>query len=90
MASFQELGFLQTSLHSYFQGSAKAFFFPVVEQFTEALVQAVQMPDGPTSDSGLKMEVLKARELFCPASKYCRMLSVVGTVQCFIYFFDFF
>lgn len=42
------------------RGAAKALIFPVVQQFTEAFVQALQMPDGPTSDSGLKMEVLKA------------------------------
>lgn len=42
------------------KGAAKALIFPVVQQFTEAFVQALQMPDGPTSDSGLKMEVLKA------------------------------
>lgn len=34
----------------------------MVQQFTEAFVQALQMPDGPSSDSGLKMEVLKVRE----------------------------
>uniref|UniRef100_A0A674PGE9 Importin 9 n=1 Tax=Takifugu rubripes TaxID=31033 RepID=A0A674PGE9_TAKRU len=42
------------------KGVAKALIFPVVQQFTEAFVQALQMPDGPSSDSGLKMEVLKA------------------------------
>uniref|UniRef100_A0A8C6Y9C8 Importin 9 n=1 Tax=Naja naja TaxID=35670 RepID=A0A8C6Y9C8_NAJNA len=42
------------------KGAAKVLIFPVVQQFTEAFVQALQMPDGPTSDSGLKMEVLKA------------------------------
>uniref|UniRef100_A0A8B9LB54 Importin 9 n=1 Tax=Astyanax mexicanus TaxID=7994 RepID=A0A8B9LB54_ASTMX len=42
------------------KGAAKALIFPVVQQFTEAFVQALQMPDGPTSDSGIKMEVLKA------------------------------
>lgn len=41
------------------QGAAKVLIFPVVQQFTEAFVQALQMPDGPTSDSGFKMEVLK-------------------------------
>lgn len=46
------------------QGAAKALIFPVVQQFTEAFVQALQMPDGPTSDSGLKMEVLKVRGTF--------------------------
>ncbi|XP_053312848.1 importin-9 [Spea bombifrons] len=42
------------------KGVAHALIFPVVQQFTDAFVQALQMPDGPTSDSGLKMEVLKA------------------------------
>ncbi|CAI5777964.1 importin-9 [Podarcis raffonei] len=42
------------------KGAAKVLIFPVVQQFTEAFVQALQLPDGPTSDSGLKMEVLKA------------------------------
>ncbi|KAF7666677.1 hypothetical protein LDENG_00096850 [Lucifuga dentata] len=42
------------------KGTARALIFPVVQQFTEAFVQALQMPDGPSSDSGLKMEVLKA------------------------------
>ncbi|KAJ8386386.1 hypothetical protein AAFF_G00170910 [Aldrovandia affinis] len=41
-------------------GAAKALIFPVVQQFTEAFVQALQLPDGPSSDCGLKMEVLKA------------------------------
>jgi len=41
------------------QGAAKALIFPVVQQFTEAFVHALQMPDGASSDSGLKMEVLK-------------------------------
>ncbi|KAI1893099.1 hypothetical protein AGOR_G00140410 [Albula goreensis] len=42
------------------KGAAKALIFPVVQQFIEAFVQALQMPDGSSSDSGLKMEVLKA------------------------------
>ncbi|KAJ1139608.1 hypothetical protein NDU88_005976 [Pleurodeles waltl] len=42
------------------KGAAKALIFPVVQQFTEAFVQCLRMPDGPTADSGLKMEVLKA------------------------------
>ncbi|XP_059806493.1 importin-9 isoform X1 [Hypanus sabinus] len=42
------------------KGAAKALIFPVVQQFIQAFVQALQMPDGPNSDSGLKMEVLKA------------------------------
>ncbi|XP_018412390.1 PREDICTED: importin-9 [Nanorana parkeri] len=46
------------------KGVAHALIFPVVQQFTEAFVQALQLPDGPTSDSGLKMEVLKIHPLF--------------------------
>ncbi|XP_067100238.1 importin-9 [Osmerus mordax] len=42
------------------KGAAKALIFPVVQQFTQAFIQALQMPDGSSSDSGLKMEVLKA------------------------------
>lgn len=46
------------------QGAAKVLIFPVVQQFTEAFVQALQIPDGPTSDSGFKMEVLKVN-IYC-------------------------
>ncbi|XP_053562447.1 importin-9 [Bombina bombina] len=42
------------------KGAAHALILPVVQQFTQAFVHALQMPDGTTSDSGLKMEVLKA------------------------------
>ncbi|XP_069141482.1 importin-9-like isoform X2 [Argopecten irradians] len=41
------------------KGCAKQMLFPIVPQFTEALIRALQIPDGPTSDSGLKMEILK-------------------------------
>uniref|UniRef100_A0A8C1PGP9 Importin 9 n=1 Tax=Cyprinus carpio TaxID=7962 RepID=A0A8C1PGP9_CYPCA len=46
--------------HFASNGAANTLIFPVVQQFTEAFIQALQIPDGPTSDSGLKMEVLKA------------------------------
>ncbi|XP_037016895.2 importin-9 isoform X4 [Artibeus jamaicensis] len=42
------------------KGAAKVLVLPVVQRFTEAFVQALQVPDGPTADSGFKMEVLKA------------------------------
>ncbi|CAH1265152.1 IPO9 [Branchiostoma lanceolatum] len=42
------------------KGAAKTLLFPVLNQFVEALGQALSVPDGPTSDSGLRMEVLKA------------------------------
>lgn len=50
---------LTVCLCLFLKGAAKALIFPVVQQFTAAFVQALQMPDGPSSDSGLKMEVLK-------------------------------
>ncbi|KAH3881360.1 importin-9-like isoform X2 [Dreissena polymorpha] len=42
------------------KGLAKQLLFPVLPQFTEAFVQALVVPDGLSSDSGLKMEVMKA------------------------------
>ena len=41
------------------KGVAKQLLFPVLPQFVEAFIQALHVPDGLTSDSGLKMEVLK-------------------------------
>ncbi len=45
------------------QGITKQLLFPVLPQFTEAFVASMQIADGPTSDSGLKMEVLKVRRV---------------------------
>uniref|UniRef100_A0A3Q2PNG5 Importin 9 n=1 Tax=Fundulus heteroclitus TaxID=8078 RepID=A0A3Q2PNG5_FUNHE len=59
------------------KGAAKALIFPVVQQFTEAFVQALQMPDGPSSDSGLKMEVLKSTTLRKLTTPSTRMVSSV-------------
>jgi importin-9 len=43
-----------------FQGLAKQLLYPILPQFMEVFVKALQAPDdGVTSDSGLKMEVLK-------------------------------
>jgi len=42
-----------------FQGIAKQLLFPVIPQFTQAFVEALLVPDGPSSDSGLKMEIMK-------------------------------
>lgn len=56
------MGVSKVAKSLYLQGAAKALIFPVVQQFTQAFVQALQMPDGPSSDSGLKMEVLKVSE----------------------------
>ncbi|CAI9717889.1 importin-9-like isoform X1 [Octopus vulgaris] len=42
------------------KGIVKALLLPVLPQFTDAFISALQVPDGETSDSGLKMEVLQA------------------------------
>ncbi|XP_052680706.1 importin-9-like [Crassostrea angulata] len=42
------------------RGIAKQLLFPFIPQFTQAFIQALQVPDGLTSDSGLKMEIVKA------------------------------
>jgi len=41
------------------KGVAKKFLFPFLPQFVMVFTAALQQPDGPTSDSGLKMEILK-------------------------------
>ena len=46
-------------LEYFFQGLAKQLLFPVIPQFTQAFVEALLVPDGPSSDSGLKMEIMK-------------------------------
>ncbi|CAM1324161.1 IPO9 (predicted) [Pycnogonum litorale] len=50
-------------MSSYHVGAAKTLLYPILPQFTEALVLALQVPDGMTSDSGLKMEIIKALTL---------------------------
>uniref|UniRef100_A0A4W5P3Y3 Importin 9 n=1 Tax=Hucho hucho TaxID=62062 RepID=A0A4W5P3Y3_9TELE len=57
---FTTCAYLICEIEELEKGAAKTLIFPVVQQFTEAFIQALQMPDGPSSDSGLKMEVLKA------------------------------
>ncbi|ELT91403.1 hypothetical protein CAPTEDRAFT_225381 [Capitella teleta] len=42
------------------RGVAKQLLFPVLPQFTEAFIKALQVRDGATSDSGLKEQVLTA------------------------------
>jgi len=43
------------------KGIAKKFLFPFLPQFVTVFTATLQQPDGSTSDSGLKMEVLKVR-----------------------------
>ncbi|XP_067683421.1 importin-9-like [Haliotis asinina] len=42
------------------KGVAKQLLFPILPQFVQALVVALRTPDGETSDSGLKMEIVKS------------------------------
>ena len=53
----------------YQQDIAKQLLFPFVPQFTQSFIQALQVPDGYTSDSGLKMEIVKVHN-YCTNSHY--------------------
>lgn len=48
------------AMNDYTKGVAKQLLYPLLPQFLEAFLAVLQVPDGPTSDSGLKMEILKA------------------------------
>ncbi|XP_077981531.1 importin-9-like [Glandiceps talaboti] len=48
------------SINELHKGVAKQLLFPVLSQFVIAFGQALTFPDGERSDSGLKMEVIKA------------------------------
>lgn len=52
----------------------------MVQQFTEAFVQALQIPDGPTADSGFKMEVLKVNP--CWGTGHQGTTDVIGLLPC--------
>lgn len=56
------------------QGTAKDLLFPYLPKFAESFVQALSVPDGDTSDSGLKTEVIKV----C----YHSNNSVSGLIRC--------
>lgn len=42
------------------KSTTKTLLYPILPQFTEAFVEALKIPDGPTSDCGIKKEILKA------------------------------
>ncbi|XP_053974223.1 importin-9 [Hylaeus anthracinus] len=44
----------------YQKGFTEQYLQPVIPMFCEKFVQCLRMPDGPTSDSGLKTDVIKA------------------------------
>lgn len=47
-----------------FQGVAKQLLFPVLSQFTKAFIHCLQLPDSPTCDSGLKLEIIKVKRCY--------------------------
>ncbi|CAH1784945.1 unnamed protein product [Owenia fusiformis] len=57
---FNTMANMVSAMADVHKGIAKQLLFPVLPQFTQAFVAALQVPDGATSDSGLKMEVIKA------------------------------
>ena len=59
MDIFTTLTGLIASMDSCAKGTAKQLLYPILPKFTEAMVEALQVPDGFSSDSGLKMEILK-------------------------------
>ncbi|KAK7490568.1 hypothetical protein BaRGS_00018171 [Batillaria attramentaria] len=49
-----------STMEEYKKSTGKQLLFPILPQFVEAFLQGLKTPDGPTSDSGLKREVIKA------------------------------
>ncbi|KAL8589419.1 hypothetical protein ACOMHN_021571 [Nucella lapillus] len=49
-----------SAMEEFKKSSGKELLFPVLPQFVEAFLQGLKMPDGPTSDSGLKREIISA------------------------------
>ncbi|KAK7102594.1 importin-9-like [Littorina saxatilis] len=48
------------AMDEYKKSTGKQLLFPLLPQFVEAFLQGLKMPDGPTSDSGLKREIISA------------------------------
>ncbi|BFZ10398.1 hypothetical protein BsWGS_13436 [Bradybaena similaris] len=49
-----------STMQEFQKGVAKQLLFPVLPQFTKAFIHCLQLPDSPTCDSGLKLEIIKA------------------------------
>lgn len=45
------------------KSTTKTLLYPILPRFTEALVEALKIPDGPTSDCGIKKEILKVSKV---------------------------
>ncbi|XP_050697373.1 importin-9-like isoform X2 [Eriocheir sinensis] len=57
---FSTLANLICMMGEYNRSLAKTLLYPTLPAFTQALVKGLQTPDGFTSDSGLKKEILSA------------------------------
>ncbi|XP_033102932.1 importin-9-like [Anneissia japonica] len=57
---FNTCALLIFSVNEVVKGLAAKLVYPLLPGFVEAFIQALNTPDGPISDSGLKMEVIKA------------------------------
>lgn len=58
MEIFSTLANLICMMGEYNRSLAKNLLYPNLPAFTQALVKGLQVPDGFTSDSGLKKEIL--------------------------------
>lgn len=63
MEIFHTVALLIATVAEFDRNLAKSLLAPVLPKFTEALVKSLSVPYGETSDSGLKMEVLKGQWL---------------------------
>ena len=62
---------------------AKELLYPLLPKFTEAMVAALQVPDGFTSDSGLKMEILKVSTTYVVCTELLgELLALSYTSKC--------
>ncbi|XP_071960511.1 importin-9-like [Antedon mediterranea] len=57
---FNTCALLIFSVNEVVKGLAAKLVYPLLPSFVEAFIQALNTPDGQISDSGLKMEVIKA------------------------------
>ncbi|XP_031834717.1 importin 9 [Nomia melanderi] len=57
---FTTITSLVAATELYQKGFTEQYLQPVIPMFCEKFVQCLQVPDGPTSDSGLKTNIIKA------------------------------
>ncbi|XP_043281951.1 importin-9 isoform X2 [Venturia canescens] len=57
---FSTIAALVATTGHYQKGFVQQYLQPVIPMFTEKFVQCLRVPNGPTSDSGLKTDIIKA------------------------------